>query len=83
MTTHIRVLGPGCVKCQKLFENAKEAVETLGIDAEVVKVEDVNELLVRGVFETPALVVNDQVLLAGRVPTVSTLRQLLAPRVGT
>ncbi|HZP89593.1 MAG TPA: thioredoxin family protein [Actinomycetota bacterium] len=83
MATRIRILGPGCVKCQKLYENTKEAVESLGIDAEVVKAEDVNELVIRGVFETPALVVNERVLLTGRVPTVSTLRELLASSART
>lgn len=77
MTTEIRVLGPGCVRCEKLFENTTEAVASLGMDANVVKVEDIAEMMSRGIFATPALVVNDEVVMAGHVPTVSHIRELL------
>ncbi len=78
MTTQILVLGPGCVRCQTLFEHTKEAIDTLGLDVDVRKVEDMAEMVSRGIFASPALVVNGQVVLAGQVPTVSRIRDLLS-----
>lgn len=78
MTIEIRVLGPGCVRCQALFQNATAAVESLGIDARVEKVEDIREILSRGILATPALVVNGELVMAGHVPSVPTLRELIS-----
>ncbi len=78
MTTEIRVLGSGCVKCRTLFENTKEAVAALGMDANVEEVHDVAEILARGVLTTPALVVNDEVVMAGRVLSTPNLEKLLS-----
>lgn len=80
MTTQIRVLGPGCVRCQKLYENTTEAVAQLGLDAHVEKVDDVGEVVRRGILATPALVVDEELVLAGHVPSVLTLREVLAGR---
>jgi small redox-active disulfide protein 2 len=78
MTTEIRVLGPGCDRCKKLFENTTEAVASLGMDARVEEIHDVGEIVARGVLTTPALVVDNEVVLAGHVPTVSYLCELLS-----
>ena len=78
MTTEIRVLGPGCVKCEVLFEHTKQAVESMGLDAEVRKVEDLGEIVSRGILTTPALVVDGELVLAGHVPTASRIRELLS-----
>jgi len=78
MTTEIRVLGPGCAKCQKLLENTKEAVATLGLDANVEEIHDVAEIVARGVLSTPALVVNDKVVMAGHIMSVPSLQKLLS-----
>ena len=78
MTTQIRVLGPGCARCQKLYENTTEAIAEMGLDAHVEKVDDVAEIARRGIVATPALVVDDELVLAGHVPSVITLRGVLA-----
>ncbi|HEX6230553.1 MAG TPA: thioredoxin family protein [Actinomycetota bacterium] len=78
MTTEIRILGPGCIRCETLFEHTKRAVADLGMDAEVRKVEDLDEIVRRGILATPALVVDDRLLLAGHVPTASRIRELLS-----
>jgi small redox-active disulfide protein 2 len=83
MTIQIRVLGPGCIRCKTLFENTEEAVARLGLDARVEKVEDVGEMASRGILTSPALVVNDELLLAGHVATPRAIEQLLAAWVQT
>jgi small redox-active disulfide protein 2 len=87
MTIDIRVLGPGCYRCQALYENTMLAVDGLPVDARVTKVEDIGEMLSRGILASPALVVDDELVMAGTVPTVARLRDLLSqlasPRGGT
>ncbi len=73
----LEILGPGCKRCQILAENARAAVAELGIDAEVVKVEDMQAILAYGVMNTPALVVDGQVRLAGHIATPRQIRELL------
>lgn len=81
MTIEIKVLGPGCVRCQTLFESAKEAVDRLELDARVEKLEDVAEMITRGIMASPALLVNDELVLAGHVPTSRRLGELIAAAV--
>ena len=83
MTTQIRVLGPGCARCQKLYENTAEAVTAMGLDAHVEKVDDIAEIARRGILATPALVVDDELVLAGHVGSVISIRQALADRRGS
>lgn len=66
----IEVLGPGCQKCQALLKNVTEALAESGREAEVVKVEDVFEIMQRGVNRTPAIVIDGELKLQGRVATV-------------
>lgn len=73
----IEVLGTGCAKCTKLYETAKEAVSLAGVDAEIVKVEDLAKIMKYKVMVTPALVVDGQVKVTGRVPAASELAGLL------
>ncbi len=73
----LEILGPGCKRCQILAENTKAAVAELGIDAEVVKVEDMRAIMAYGVMNTPALVVDGQVRLAGHIATPRQIRELL------
>jgi small redox-active disulfide protein 2 len=77
MTTDIRILGPGCYRCQALYENTLLAVDELGLDAEVTKVEDISEMLTRGIMYPPALIVDEQLVMAGDVPTPSRVGELL------
>jgi small redox-active disulfide protein 2 len=73
----IEVLGTGCAKCSKLYEAAKQAVETAGVDAEVVKVTDLNEIMQKGAMITPALVVDGEIVVAGKVPKPAEIAKLL------
>lgn len=82
MTTKIRVLGPGCFRCQALYENTLMAVDELGLDAEVVKVEDIREMLQRGIIGSPALVVDEKLVMEGNVPTPRTLGEFLSELLG-
>ncbi len=73
----LEILGPGCKRCQILAENTKAAVAELGLDAEIVKVEDMQAIMSYGVLSTPALVVDGQVRLAGHIATPRQIRELL------
>jgi small redox-active disulfide protein 2 len=73
----IKVLGSGCSNCKKLEEHTKKAVKELGIEAQVIKVQDYREIMAYGVMKTPALVVNEQVRVMGRVPKVKEIIEIL------
>ncbi len=73
----IKILGSGCTNCRKLESNARVAVMELGIDAIIEKVEDFKEIMSYGVMKTPALVVDEQVKVMGRVPTVEDIKKHL------
>ena len=73
----IKVLGPGCANCVTLERVTRRAVTDLGIDATIEKVTDYATIAGYGVMTTPALVVDDQVVVSGRVPTPTALRELL------
>jgi len=79
MTTQIRILGPGCARCKQLYEGTLQAVADLGLDANVEKVEDLSAIVARGILATPALVIDDELVLAGQVPNATRLREILAP----
>ena len=70
----IEVLGMGWAKCNQLAERAKEAVKELGIDAEVVKVQDIKTITNYGVLMTPALVVDGVVKVAGKLPKLEEIK---------
>jgi small redox-active disulfide protein 2 len=74
----IKVLGPGCRNCVTLEARTREALEQLGMDAEVEKVTDPAAIVGYGVLSTPGLVVDGELVLAGRVPSVRQLTGLLA-----
>ena len=74
----LQILGTGCPKCRKLTENAEAAAKAAGIAYELEKVTDVNEMMKMGVMMTPALVVDGEVKVVGKVPDVEALRNMLA-----
>lgn len=76
----IKILGSGCTKCEKLEAAARTAVTQLGIDAEFDKVTDPAEIASWGVMATPALVIDDDVVLSGRVASVEDVKGLIANR---
>jgi len=74
----IQVLGTGCKKCQTLKDNAEAAVAQLGIDATVEKVEDIMQITSFGVMMTPALVIDGDVKIVGKVPAVEDIVKMLS-----
>lgn len=74
----IKILGPGCKNCTLLEKRTREAVAELGIDTDIEKVADYAEIASFGVMKTPGLVLNDVVLVSGKVPTTSEIKRLLA-----
>ena len=74
----IEILGSGCKNCNKLTENVSKAVFLSGReDIEIIKIEDMMEIVKYGVMRTPALVIDDQVKISGRVPEVKEIRELI------
>jgi small redox-active disulfide protein 2 len=73
----IKVLGTGCPKCKTLEKLTREVVEQNGINATVVKVEDIVEIMNFGVISTPALVIDGKVVVKGRVPSADELKKIL------
>ena len=73
----IKALGSGCANCQTLEKRTNQAINLLGMDAEIEKVTDYADIAAYGVMSTPALVIDDQVVLTGRVPKVAELQTLL------
>ena len=73
----IEVLGTGCAKCRATEKNVRKAVEELGIQADVVKVEDLQDIIDRGVMMTPAVVVDGEVKISGHQPTVEEIKKIL------
>jgi len=65
----IEILGMGCPKCKKTTQNAQQAVEELGINAEIIKVEELDKITEYGVMMTPALVIDGEVKAAGKIPS--------------
>jgi small redox-active disulfide protein 2 len=73
----IQILGTGCTKCKKLYEVTQTLVKERGLDAEVIKVEDINEIMQFGVMMTPALAVDGVIKVTGRVPKPDELEKML------
>jgi len=65
----IEILGTGCPKCKKLNQLAEEAINELGVSAEIIKVTDTNKMIDYGVMVTPALVIDGEVKVAGKIPS--------------
>jgi small redox-active disulfide protein 2 len=73
----IKILGTGCSKCKTLEELTRKVVKENGIDADVIKVDDIVEIMKFNIMTTPALVVNDKVVSKGRIPSVDEIKQFL------
>ncbi|MBN1916747.1 MAG: TM0996/MTH895 family glutaredoxin-like protein [Verrucomicrobia bacterium] len=74
----IQILGTGCPKCKKLAEHAEQAVKQLGLDCEIVKVTAINDIMKFGVMMTPALAVDGEVKVVGKVPSAEEIKGMLA-----
>lgn len=73
----IQILGTGCAKCLKLAEEAEKAAKELGVDYELIKVTDINDIMSYGVMITPALAVDGTVKVTGKVPSVEEIKGYL------
>ncbi|OGN91746.1 MAG: redox-active disulfide protein 2 [Chloroflexi bacterium RBG_13_50_10] len=74
---NIKILGSGCARCHQLEKTAREVVKELGIDATIEEVKDINKIVEYAVLTTPALVINEELVCAGRVPAKAELTQLI------
>ncbi len=79
----IKVLGPGCANCDKLAKLVHEAVDFLNTDADITKVTGYAEIVELGVITTPGLIVNDQVVSSGRVPTLGEVTSSITTALDT
>lgn len=73
----IKILGTGCPKCKQTEANVKEAVSQLGIEANIIKVEDTQEIMAYNVLSTPVLVIDEQIKIKGKVAQVNEIIELL------
>lgn len=73
----LEVLGTGCTKCKRMYDNVTEAVKKSGVQAEVMKIEALEEIVSRGVMMTPSLFLDGEEVVAGRVPTVNEIMELI------
>ncbi|MGB9619777.1 MAG: thioredoxin family protein [Armatimonadota bacterium] len=74
----LQILGTGCPKCKKLAELTEQAAKDLGIEFEIEKITDVKEIMKFGVMLTPALAVDGEVKVAGKVPSTDEIKKMIA-----
>ena len=74
----LKIYGSGCAKCSLLTQHAETAAQELGIDFELEKVKDINQIIDAGVMRTPALAVDDEIIVTGSVPSAEKIKQLLS-----
>ncbi len=75
----VKILGPGCANCRKLEAVAREAAASAGVQAEFVKVSDIEQIMAYDVMSTPGLVIDEKLVSSGRVPTQAEIRSWMAP----
>jgi small redox-active disulfide protein 2 len=78
MKKNIKVLGPGCAKCKTTYNNVIEAVKQMGIEADIVKIEDIEEMMKYNVLTTPVLMIDEVIKIKGRVAEISEIKTLLS-----
>jgi len=77
MKREIKVLGPGCPKCELLYENVVKALEELGMEAELIKVKDFMQIASHGVLTTPGLMIDGKLISQGKVLSVEEIKEVL------
>lgn len=78
----IKVLGSGCANCKKLYALTQDAVKELGVNAEVLYVTDLQEIMKTGIMRMPGMIVNGKVKVMGRVPALREIKQIIADERG-
>jgi small redox-active disulfide protein 2 len=73
----LQILGPGCAKCRMLADHAEQAAKALGVEYTIEKVTDIGDIVSFGILSTPALVVDGEIKVSGRVPTAEAIKALL------
>ena len=74
---YIKVLGPGCPKCKTTYNNVLEALKQTGVEAQVEKIEDIEEMMKYNVLTTPVLMIDEVAIIKGRVGDVNEIKKLL------
>ena len=74
----IEILGMGCPKCKKLYESVQAAAKELNIQADIVKIEDIQKIVERGVMTPPALVIDGKVKTVGSIPDIAKIKELIS-----
>ena len=74
----LKIYGSGCAKCNLLTQHAESAARELGIDYELEKVTEINQIIDAGIMHTPALAVNDEIVVAGSVPSAEKIKRYLS-----
>jgi small redox-active disulfide protein 2 len=82
VVVELKVLGPGCARCNQLFEDTQEAIVVSGVQANLVKVENIQDIMQYGVMMTPALIIDGTVKCAGKVPAVAEIAAWLQEAAG-
>lgn len=77
MKKQVKVLGPGCAKCKTTYNNVLEAIKQLGIEADVTKIEDIEEMMKYNVLTTPVVMIDEVIKVKGRVADINELKTLL------
>ncbi len=77
MKKNIKVIGTGCPKCKTTYNNVVEAIKQTGIEADVIKIEDIQEMMKYNILSTPVLMIDDVSLVKGRVASVAEIKELL------
>jgi small redox-active disulfide protein 2 len=75
---HLKVLGTGCAKCKTTYNNALEAIKQTGVEADVIKIEDIEEMMKYNVLTTPVLMIDEVAKVKGRVADINEIKKLLA-----
>jgi small redox-active disulfide protein 2 len=76
----IEILGTGCAKCHKLDELVRATVREAGVSAEIINVQDIKKIMTYGVMTTPALVIDGEVKVAGKIPSLAEIKQLIGSK---
>ena len=76
----IKVFGPGCPRCKQTEKNAVEALEELNLEANVVHVSDLKEIMSHGIMMTPGLAIDDKVVCTGKIPSVEEIKKWVSEK---